>query len=98
MAARVTSAVTGAAVSDAWTGTSSIFLKTMGARLTGISISTVPATVGVNTRRSNAIFAPSTNCTKEDMTINVASSAGPPSASAVTLIGRKAVVLPMMRM
>ena len=52
-------------------------------------MSTVPATVGVNTRRSAAILAPSTNCTMEDMTMSVASIAGPPSVRAVTLIGQE---------
>ena len=70
----------------------------IGARLTGISMSTVPATVGVNTRRNMAIFAPSRNCTMDAMTMRVASSAGPLSTIAVTLIGRKAAVLPITRM
>ena len=51
MMARVTPAVTGAAAGDAPSGTSLSFPRKVEARLTGISISTVPATAGVNTLR-----------------------------------------------
>ena len=94
----VTMPVTGAAASGAPAGASVSLSKMIGARLTGTSMSTVPATVGVNTRRNMAIFAPRKNCTIDDMTMSVASSAGPPSMIAVMLIGRKAAVLPMTRM
>ena len=97
-AARVTSAVTGAAAGAAAAGTSVSCANTMGAMLTGISMSTVPATVGVNTRRKAAILEPRMNCTKEATMISVASKAGPPCSMALTLTARKADVLPMTRM
>ena len=98
MASRAAPAVTGAARGSANSGTSVILRSISGARLTGINRRTVPATVGVNTRRNAAIFQPRPNCTSDDMTIRVASNAGPPASSALTLTGRKADVLPITRM
>ena len=56
---------------------------------------TVPATVGVMTRCTSASRQENANGTKAVMTTSVASSAGPPSATAVMLTEMKAAEAPM---
>ena len=48
-------------------------------------------------RRSIAILAPRKNWIREEQTISVANRLGPPCCSAVTLTGRKALVLPITK-
>ena len=57
----VTAAVTGAAAGEASAGTSVILPTMVGDSITGISIRTVPATVGVKMRRNRDSLAASTN-------------------------------------
>ena len=94
----VTPAVTGAAAGDAPAGTSASFRRMRGASVTGMSISTVPATAGVNTLRRSAIRAARTNWTSAEAMISAASIPGPACSRAETLTARKALVLPMTRM
>jgi len=49
-------------------------------------------------RLRNAILAASRNWTSAEAMMSVASIAGPPCSSAVTLTARKALVLPITRM
>ena len=72
--------------------------KMIGMTVTGISMITVPATVGVKIRRSRESRAESANWKSDETTIRVASSAGPPSASAVTHTAMNAPEVPMRRM
>ena len=62
----------------------------IGMTVTAISMITVPVTVGVMIRRNIESRAESTNWQKDEMTIRVASSPGPPCMSAVTLTAMKA--------
>ena len=92
---RVAAAVTGAAAGAASAGTS-VSLRRMSAEsVTGISISTVPATVGVNIFRSSESFAASRNWHREETMIRLASNPPPPRSSAVTQMARKALLLPI---
>ncbi len=59
-----------------------------------MSMITVPATVGVRTRRSSESRAERTISTTPETTTSVASIAGPPSASAVTLIAMVVLEVP----
>ena len=96
-AASVTPAVTGAASGDAPSGTSVSRPRTSGPIVTGISISTVPATVGVKTRRNHDSLVASTNWNREAMTIRLAISPGPPCSRADTHTAMKAPELPIRR-
>ena len=91
----VTPAVTGAAAGGAPAGTAARLPRTREDTDTGISISTVPATIGVKIRRSTDSLAARTNWNRDEMTIRVASSPGPPCSSAVTQMARKALLLPI---
>ena len=71
--------------------------KTIGITVTGISMMTVPATVGVRMRRSSESRHASRNWKREEMTTSVASMAGPPWAIAPTQIAMKAPDVPMTR-
>ena len=69
----------------------------IGITVTGISMMTVPATVGVRTRRNSERRAESANWKSEEMTTKVASIAGPPSASAAMHTAMKAPEVPIRR-
>ena len=95
MASSVPPATTGAAIDAAPSGTS-VSLRTMtGASVTGISISTVPATVGVKILRSRDSLAARANWNRDEMTISVASRLGPPCSSAATQTAMNALLLPI---
>ena len=95
MAASVTAALTGAAAGAASSGTSISMSNTMGMTVTAISMSTVPATVGVMRRRSRASRDESTNWKSAETNTSVASIPGPPSASAVTQTAMNVPDVPM---
>ena len=61
MTSSVTPATIGPAAGETSGGTSASLRRMTGARVTGISISTVPATVGVKNRRRSAILVARTN-------------------------------------
>ena len=69
--------------------------KTIGMTVTGISMMTVPATVGVRIRRSSESRHASRNWKREEMTTRIASMAGPPWASAATQMAMKAPEVPI---
>ena len=94
---RVASALSGAATAGTPSGTSLSMSKTIGITVTGMSMMTVPATVGVRIRRSIDNRAENTNWKIDEMRISVASIAGPPSAIAVTQIAMNAPDVPMAR-
>ena len=71
--------------------------KTIGITVTGMSMMTVPATVGVRIRRSIDNRAENANWKSDEMRTSVASIAGPPSAIAVTQIAMNAPDVPMAR-
>ena len=95
MTRSVTPTVTGAADGEAASGTSESLPRMTGARVTGISITTVPATVGVKIRRSVDSLAARANWKREETMIRVARSPGPPCTSAETQTARKALLLPI---
>ena len=66
--------------------------------VTAISMMTVPATVGVMTRRSSDSRDEIRNWKSDDATIKVASSAGPPRSSAATDTAMKTPEVPISRM
>ena len=61
-------------------------------------MTTVPDTAGVMMRRSNESRAASANWNSVEMTMRVASRAGPPSTSAATQTAMKTAGDPVMRM
>ena len=69
----------------------------MGMTVTAISMITVPATVGVITRRRSDRRDEIRNWNREEATISVASSAGPPRSSAATDTAMKTPDVPMSR-
>ena len=69
----------------------------MGITVAAISMMTIPATVGVITRRSQVSRKASPNWNREETRTRTASSAGPPSRSAATEIAMKAPEVPMSR-
>ena len=97
MTSAVTAALAGAAAGGTPSGTSVNMPKMIGMTVTGISMITVPATVGVKIRRIRESRAESANWHSEETMIRVASIAGPPSASAVTQTAMKAPEVPMRR-
>ena len=90
MTSTVAKALSGAATAGIPSGTSFSILKTCDITVTGISMMTVPVTVGVRIRRSSESRAESASGTTEETTTRVASIAGPPSASAVILTAMEA--------
>ena len=94
----VTRAITGAAWTGVPSGTSSSMSKAIGMTVTGSSMITVPETAGVSSRRNSGSRADTRSCNRAEITTSVASIAGPPSATAVTLIPTKALELPMTSM
>ena len=83
--ASVTADAAGAAYGDADTPRGACVSISNTARMTvaAMSISTVPDTTGVMTRRSQDSRAATTNFSSDDSTTRLASIAGPPSVSAV---------------
>ena len=95
--ARVARAVTGAAASDAPSGTSCIVSNTIGMTVAAISMITVPETIGVKIRRSSESRAASMNWNSDDMTTRLAIVEGPPSTRAATQTAMKAPDVPIIR-
>ena len=89
--------MTGAAAGEASAGTSVSLRRMIPDRVTGISRSTVPATVGVKMRRNSESFAASTNWNRDETMIRLASSPPPPRSSAARQMARKALPVPMSR-
>ena len=79
----VASAVSGASSVAASGGASLRRRKTTGSTVAGTSMFTVPTMVGVRSRRNRASRIEITIGTSDDATTRVASSAGPPSTSAL---------------
>ena len=90
--ASVTPAKTGAAALGASSGTSDSLLRTIVITVAAMSISTVPATTGVITRRSRERREIKRNCTRAETTMRVESIAGPAVTSAETHIAMNALV------
>ena len=97
MTTTVSSALTGAANSGLPSGTAFSMPKMIGITVTGISMITVPATVGVRIRRKSESRAASANWNRAEATTSVASIAGPPLAIAATQIAMKAPEVPIAR-
>ena len=97
MTSAVTRAESGAASSGVSGGTCDSMPKTMGITVTGISMITVPETVGVRIRRSSDNRHAIRNWKRDEITTRVASMAGPPWAMAATQIAMKAPEVPMTR-
>ena len=95
MTSSVAPALTGAAAALASFGTSLSMSKMSGITVTAMSMMTVPATVGVMILRTHASRAAKPNWNSAEMSTSVASMAGPPSASAVTLTAMNAPEVPM---
>ena len=91
----VMSVLTGAAAGAVPSGTSVSMPNMIGMSVTGISMITVPHTVGVRMRRSSASRVASANWNSAEMTTSVARSPAPPSSSAVTLTAMKAADVPI---
>ena len=91
----VTAALSGGPAGAVSAGTSFSMSKMMGMTVTAISMMTVPATVGVITRRTQDSRADSTNWKSADTKTSVASMPGPPSASAVTDTAMNAPEVPI---
>ena len=96
IAPTVAAAQAGAAPAGAFAGRSSSISNTIGTMVTAINAITVPDTTGVMMRRSSESRAANKNWNSADATISVASSAGPPSVSAVTQTAMNAPDVPMM--
>ena len=93
--ANVASALSGAPAARLPSGTPASRSPTAGSTVIGISMITVPATAGVTTRCTCASRQESSSGTAAVMITSVASSAGPPSATAVMLTEMNAVEAPM---
>ena len=95
--AKVTAAQTGPLAAEAPSGEAATMSKMSGMTVTAISMSTVPATVGVRSRRNSDSFDDSRNWNSDDATTSVAMSAGPPSTSAATHTAMNAPEVPISR-
>ena len=91
----VSPALAGPASAGASAGTCLSWSKTMGMTVTAISMTTVPATVGVITWRSHSRRDAKRNCVSAERITKVASMAGPPWAMAVTETAMKAAEVPI---
>ena len=98
MTRMVERAAIGAAIGDAFSGTSLSVSNMMGITATAISMITVPETTGVKIRRSQDRREASRNWKRDEMTIRLAIVAGPPSTSAVTQTAMNAPEVPMTSM
>ena len=92
---RVASVLRGAAAGGDPSGTSVSRPNMIGIRVTGISMITVPHTVGVRIRRSSASRVASANWNSAETATSVASSPGPPFSIAVTQTAMKAADVPI---
>ena len=97
MTITVTRALTGAAASGLPSGTPFSIPNMIGITVTGISMITVPATVGVSIRRNSDSRLASANWKSAEAATSVASIAGPPFAVAATQIAMNAPDVPMAR-
>ena len=97
MTSTVAKALNGAAGAGDPSGTLLNISKMIGITVTGISMMTVPATVGVRIRRNRERRAESANWKSDETTTNVASIAGPPSAIAAMQTAMKAPDVPIKR-
>ena len=88
-------ALSGAASAGLPCGTAASRSNTAGITVTGISMMTVPETVGVSTRWNSESRADSTRGTKDETTTRVASRAGPPAETAAMQTERKAAEDPI---
>ncbi len=95
MTSSVPPATTGAAAGAAPSGTSASLRRMTGASVTGINMSTVPATVGVKILRNRDSLAARTNWNRDEITISVASRLGPPCSRAAMQMAINALLLPM---
>ena len=82
MTATTSPALSGAASAGLPSGTSASRSNTAGITVTGISMMTVPETVGVSTRWNSESRTDIATGTKEETRTRVASSAGPPAETA----------------
>ena len=82
MTARVVTALSGAANGGVPLGTFFNWSNMTGMTVTGVSMRTVPVTVGVRMRRNSERRAEKTNWTRASVTTSVASNAGPPAERA----------------
>ena len=96
--ARVALALTAAADDDTPSGTSASMSNTIGRTVTGISMMTVPATIGVKTRRNSDRRAARANWNSAETATSSASSPGPPASIAATDTAMKAPEVPISRM
>ena len=83
---------------SASSGTSCSVSNTIGMTVTGISMMTVPETIGVNIRLSNDSRHAIANWNSDDTTIRLAIIAGPPDSSALTQTAMNAPDVPIIRM
>ena len=95
MTSTTTSALSGAANVGVSAGTALSRSKTAGMTVTGISMTTVPETVGVRMRWNSDNRAESRIGTNDATSTRIAISAGPPSATAVMQTAMKAPDAPI---
>ena len=98
MTTRVVNALSGAPSGGVPLGTLFSWSNMIGMTVTGVSISTVPVTVGVRMRRNSDRRAANANWTRARMTTRVPSNAGPPVARAAMLTAMAAPDVPIARM
>ena len=94
MSATVTTAQTGAAAACAPAGVWLSSAPSAGMTETGANMMTVPVTVGVSIRRTSDSRVESAICKSATANTRVASSAGPPLASAVAQMGTNMAFVP----
>ena len=97
MTSRVARVLRGAAIPGTPSGTFFNWSKTTGMTVTGVSMMTVPVTVGVRIRRNSASRAENANWNRARIRTRMASNAGPPSASAAMLTAMAAPEVPVTR-
>ena len=95
---RVAPALSGAASGGVPIGTFFNWSNMTGMIVTGVSMRTVPVTVGVRMRRNSERRAEKTNWTRARVTTRVASNAGPPAERAVMLTAMATPDVPIARM
>ena len=98
MTIRVVSALSGAASGGVPSGTFSSCSRRTGMTVTGVSIMTVPVTVGVRIRLNSESRTEKANWKIARLTTRMASMAGPPAASAAMLTAIATPGVPMARM
>ena len=98
MTIRVVSALSGAASGDVPSGTFSSCSRMTGMTVTGVSIMTVPVTVGVRIRLNSESRIEKANWKSARHMTRTASRAGPPAASAPMLTAIATPEVPVARM